>query len=157
MRGIRSAPLSLATAQRITPAHAGNTLPGCCWLRKCWDHPRACGEYLPPTASVVLGIGSPPRMRGILGGKPSADVQAGITPAHAGNTLFIVNTTNNHRDHPRACGEYLPPTASVVLGIGSPPRMRGILGGKPSADVQAGITPAHAGNTHVAGQRRAAL
>ena len=71
----------------------------------------------------------------------------GITPAHAGNTLANALPSICNRDHPRACGEYVPSGPSTITGSGSPPRMRGIRLDHKDLGLQTGITPAHAGNT----------
>ncbi len=74
-----------------------------------------------------------------------------ITPAHAGNTFLIINATHNHKDHPRACGEYKSKRVSRDQSRGSPPRMRGIPTGSAGGHTHYGITPAHAGNTRGVG------
>ena len=67
MRGILGDSIEQGRAAGITPAHAGNTARvGDCSC-PCWDHPRACGEYVHDLLGAGLGIG--------------------ITPAHAGNTV----------------------------------------------------------------------
>ena len=52
---------------------------------------------------------------------------AGITPAHAGNTVLLLVRNCNEQDHPRACGEYFILPGAAAGWEGSPPRMRGIL------------------------------
>ena len=49
----------------------------------------------------------------------------GITPAHAGKSIFDITKRNLCRDHPRACGEKRGIKRKVVDEMGSPPRMRG--------------------------------
>ena len=87
MRGILDNYLPLSGGTGITPAHAGNTEGHEVWLLPAKDHPRACGEYLLAFSKDSACIGSPPRMRGILCRCPCNTTAAGITPAHAGNTL----------------------------------------------------------------------
>ena len=86
MRGIRFPCLGYIIARRITPAHAGNTHSECLFYALSQDHPRACGEYGVSAPPVSPLLGSPPRMRGILGQLGNAAGDKGITPAHAGNT-----------------------------------------------------------------------
>ena len=75
---------------RITPAHAGKTIPQLRHAAMLQDHPRACGEN-PSNASILLSvIGSPPRMRGKLIKLGFCDYFPRITPAHAGKTKIKV-------------------------------------------------------------------
>ena len=91
--------------ERITPAHAGKTFRPLHSSRGFQDHPRACGENFTDVADAAGAVGSPPRMRG----KPSAKIDVrktvGITPAHAGKTIFFQKLLDRIKDHPRACGE----------------------------------------------------
>ena len=73
--------------------------------------------------------------------------QGGITPAHAGNTVFASSTLLVGRDHPRTCGEYTPSFYAAKQPMGSPPHMRGIPINLSAQKGKFGITPAHAGNT----------
>ena len=53
------------------------------------------------------------------------DYRFRITPAHAGNSVWVNPFGDGHGDHPRACGEQ-PTKGPVKYGqTGSPPRMRG--------------------------------
>ncbi len=45
-------------------------------------------------------------MRGTPDGALEAVQTAGITPAHAGNTLFPMIISEVIKDHPRTCGEH---------------------------------------------------
>ena len=86
-------------------------------------------------------------MRGILKRIQDLLQDAGITPAHAGNTVLHGRGHGESGDHPRACGEYLEREASILTLTGSPPRMRGIPVQLIQRAFPQGITPAHAGNT----------
>ena len=70
-------------------------------------------------------LGSPPRMRG----KDQTDRKemnfSGITPAYAGKRPNGQKRNELFRDHPRVCGEKTSSHVSRLLGLGSPPRMRG--------------------------------
>ncbi len=72
----------------------------------------------------------------------------GITPAHAGNTRSCSMLLYLFRDHPRTCGEHVNRQFLPVRLLGSPPHMRGTRRIYNYRDAGAGITPAHAGNTH---------
>ena len=149
MRGIRKREKVSAMVGRITPAHAGNTLIPQPIMAFVGDHPRACGEYCLDEIGGNRRIGSPPRMRGILRAGRFRRRKAGITPAHAGNTLCRNCGKQTGWDHPRACGEYASTSKMKMATWGSPPRMRGIPSEKPEWVKASGITPAHAGNTSV--------
>ena len=72
--------------ERITPAHAGNTLieKAKAFIQR--DHPRPCGEHRAYSVAPTTLIGSPPPMRGTRGTCDYCKFTKGITPAHAGNT-----------------------------------------------------------------------
>ena len=64
-------------------------------------------------------------MRGKVKKSTGMQKSKGITPAYAGKRKELTNVRNNFRDHPRICGEKLPPPALKPLFLGSPPHMRG--------------------------------
>ena len=131
----------------ITPAHAGLTQMEQPSIQTTRDHPRACVAY----SAILLGVlglwGSPPRMRGLLEQVIEPNWGKGITPAHAGLTLFSLLGFGLKRDHPRACGAYLVYFFINAGRKGSPPRMRGLLVQQFKYFLFNGITPAHAGLT----------
>ena len=147
MRGKHTTPAAQSPGPGITPAHAGKTECPHQSRRGARDHPRACGENSVTRPLCARCPGSPPRMRGKLGGCVHPERAGGITPAHAGKTPDERRQYGHRGDHPRACGENMSLTCSSVSLAGSPPRMRG----KPVAFYDAirygGITPAHAGKT----------
>ncbi len=107
----------------ITPAHAGNTSPP--------FYPGAPGSP-PHTRGYLQGFhrvgrlqGSPPHTRGKSPEGRHCYHEAGITPAHAGNTPWAKLRLHG-RDHPRTRGEKFSQLVAVFIG---------------------GITPAHAGKT----------
>ena len=113
--------------QGIIPAHAGSRTAGrsCSAARR--DHPRACGEQLPPV-----------RARARLGG---------IIPAHAGSSSRVPWIPGETRDHPRACGEQYFCLRVCDIDTGSSPRMRGAEPIDLRAVGEVGIIPAHAGSS----------
>ena len=125
MRGKRFYKLITAASGRITPAHAGKTVPPIVKSRHNKDHPRACGENNPPLRFIVVYLGSPPRMRGKRKDPLTVYSRHRITPAHAGKTYEDVTFNNIAEDHPRACGENLSIHPFHLQYLGSPPRMRG--------------------------------
>ena len=125
MRGKRFYKLITAASGRITPAHAGKTVPPIVKSRHNKDHPRACGENCQPVTASLWITGSPPRMRGKLICWALTHAASGITPAHAGKTFSSSCFFKLVQDHPRACGENTAYKSSSSYHLGSPPRMRG--------------------------------
>ena len=85
-------------------------------------------------------------MRGTGHKGSSTFVYAGITPACAGNSIALPASGLVYRDHPRVCGEQGDGEVDEVLLEGSPPRVRGTVGGVKIHEVCSRITPACAGN-----------
>ena len=73
-------------AERITPAHAGNSVLQVLPDSGNEDHPRTCGEQVRYTLDQVRSLGSPPHMRGTDEASSASITPQGITPAHAGNS-----------------------------------------------------------------------
>ena len=130
---------------RITPAHAGKSLPKSGQSRTQKDHPRPCGEKCFFSGGSDGVIGSPPPMRGKeFDWMPNAEA-ARITPAHAGKSCLYVSCRYMYEDHPRPCGEKLDTFDGILRPGGSPPPMRGKGYRAFSSASFARITPAHAG------------
>ena len=86
MRGKQRGTRLPRRAERIIPAHAGQTAQSSA-KRPCRsDHPRACGANLIPMVSRLSGCGSSPRMRGKQLDNEGILVCGRIIPAHAGQT-----------------------------------------------------------------------
>ena len=66
MRGTPVLGVPSGVAERIIPAHAGNSLAPLGRQPQSSDHPRACGELALDTAIPSTLLGSSPRMRGTL-------------------------------------------------------------------------------------------
>ena len=73
----------------------------------------------------------------------------GITPAHAGKRAARTSSASSPRDHPRTCGEKEKTAMLCSIALGSPPHMRGKGAISYIAHNLAGITPAHAGKSHL--------
>ena len=134
-------------AAGIIPAHAGNTVSAWPVHGSIRDHPRACGEHRTQRVCADTERGSSPRMRGTPWIDRVRGVQAGIIPAHAGNTNPQRQANCLARDHPRACGEHGTKGAKDKSKAGSSPRMRGTHDLYHDVNAERGIIPAHAGNT----------
>ena len=89
----------------IIPAHAGNSLMADLQVEAVLDHPRACGELFGVGARYRCRLGSSPRMRG--------------------TQLQIEIELSLLRIIPRACGELSGSGSGVADAGGSSPRMRG--------------------------------
>ena len=111
------------------------------------DHPRLRGEYHYICQTRTKRWGSPPLARGIQLWRQPSNLESGITPACAGNTLLLRTNETSSWDHPRLRGEYGKCSAPPDGSSGSPPLARGILHPYGSDARTAGITPACAGNT----------
>ena len=93
--------------QRITPACAGNSVFDGGQPKKGEDHPRVCGEQGILDQNILIGIGSPPRVRGTVAFKSCGYAPHRITPACAGNSASSHPASTSGEDHPRVCGEQL--------------------------------------------------
>ena len=88
-------------------------------------------------------------MRGLHNKADISKYLPGITPAHAGLTRIFICVQCSIGDHPRACGAYYCFVVAQFEHSGSPPRMRGLLLKIRALESVRGITPAHAGLTHI--------
>ena len=109
----------------IIPAYAGNTSTPSVAPPPPRDHPRVCGEHLPPVIMDAKRRGSSPRMRGTPSCILSRTTNIRIIPAYAGNTVAIPWRPLPWRDHPRVCGEHYRYICTMDNSTGSSPRMRG--------------------------------
>ena len=67
MRGARLGHAGAVADAGIIPAYAGSTSWSWRPRRRCWDHPRVCGEHLRRKLAKAEFLGSSPRMRGARG------------------------------------------------------------------------------------------
>ena len=132
---------------RIIPAHAGNSVTPSSTHRQFPDHPRACGELVPPGVTLAPKDGSSPRMRGTHMSGVAAVLTSRIIPAHAGNSRYWARFDSAPSDHPRACGELEVRPVHGAACHGSSPRMRGTRYGRAEIGHRNRIIPAHAGNS----------
>ena len=94
-------------------------------------------------------MGSPPHTRGKGSIKALRACILGITPAHAGKSFQPLSAPPDMRDHPRTRGEKRAKTRPEPHRAGSPPHTRGKATGKGTPANNEGITPAHAGKSHL--------
>ncbi len=154
MRGKGNSNRWRASANGITPAHAGKSATFSCQTLTGGDHPRACGEKTVSSKVKHNLTGSPPRMRGKAVRDLRGLCRRGITPAHAGKRCDIMGHREVCGDHPRACGEKSIASACLFASAGSPPRMRGKGSGFAGYRLLPGITPAHAGKSLILQRHR---
>ena len=128
VRGLPRRAAGRPPPSRIIPARAGFTTSNSLRVGVRWDHPRACGVYIPRWVPGSVKEGSSPRVRGL----PRASTAGG--PGSS--------------DHPRACGVYAAEDAWVDPRRGSSPRVRGLPHSHTQGSTQRGIIPARAGFTH---------
>ena len=132
---------------RITPAHAGKSILLQSLSEAVEDHPRTRGEKQYPNAKPSTSEGSPPHTRGKVVGAFSDAALPGITPAHAGKSMFQITARRDLRDHPRTRGEKCSYPADRHSVPGSPPHTRGKVHPAEAEHRRSRITPAHAGKS----------
>ena len=131
----------------ITPAYAGKRSGAGLLQERQWDHPRLCGEKISLIQSSHLLSGSPPPMRGKVGGGMRFKFPFGITPAYAGKSGKVNFVGKTQGDHPRLCGEKRAVRIHAPHVPGSPPPMRGKVRYFGLLTNHKGITPAYAGKS----------
>ena len=147
VRGLRLTGIRVNISKRIIPARAGFTRMSI--VTPFWgaDHPRACGVYGYWCVSPSRGVGSSPRVRGLLMGFHKVQEFSRIIPARAGFTRCSESVSAYKKDHPRACGVYAAMRIATLGGKGSSPRVRGLRGFGVGLSSWVGIIPARAGFT----------
>ena len=113
------------TNMGITPACAGKSSTATRAARSTGDHPRVCGEKSKYRLQINWWLGSPPRVRGKAERPTGLLCAAGITPACAGKSFQPFLYLFDVWDHPRVCGEKVLYPLVMMIGLGSPPRVRG--------------------------------
>ena len=146
VRGTASAASAARRIPRITPACAGNRHRSCPRRVHQEDHPRVCGEQNPPHGVDIRLPGSPPRVRGTACLIVLSCSSGRITPACAGNSMWVISYDDLAEDHPRVCGEQSFLENHKTCKIGSPPRVRGTESKSGLNVKHSRITPACAGN-----------
>ena len=129
----------------ITPARAGKSFSQIYSVWRNGDHPRTRGEKNSIVTPLSLCQGSPPHTRGKATLRKSLRARRGITPAHAGKSLYTANSLHHDEDHPRTRGEKFPCNIRGYVKDGSPPHTRGKVTPSVLTIIDIGITPAHAG------------
>ena len=113
-----------------------------------------CGEHNDMSVAVFASPGSSPHVRGARDAVAVAAHVVGIIPACAGSTMYAIIIPPYLRDHPRMCGEHVPPPSKPELARGSSPHVRGARKDRSVRVRRLGIIPACAGSTAMhAGKR----
>ena len=136
-----------SSADRLTPARAGNTRPLPCRCRRARAYPRSRGEHGLRGSPVTIGRGLPPLARGTPDGSPGHRRKGGLTPARAGNTVRTDVPGHLEPAYPRSRGEHHGNPNTSSRGTGLPPLARGTLQYRGCTDFADRLTPARAGNT----------
>ena len=110
-----------------------------------------CGEHYGDSDFVNELEGSSPHVRGARFIKSATQDAVGIIPACAGSTVEQLFLTTVIGDHPRMCGEHTDLGKIVRVQWGSSPHVRGAPVMRLSGVHRAGIIPACAGSTGLAG------
>ena len=147
MRGKQNNAYVTFSAQRIIPAHAGQTFGSQSRIGTMPDHPRACGANGIIHGRNHADAGSSPRMRGKPIRSGEFFYHSRIIPAHAGQTRSSHPIRQYRSDYPRACGANDSLYHRLDFAHGSSPRMRGKLHGPRDGGRRLRIIPAHAGQT----------
>ena len=137
---------------RFTPACAGQTDPAARRKAISSVHPRVCGADFASRGCPVGCYGSPPRVRGRRLRSPVPGRSPRFTPACAGQTARFRTPSALPSVHPRVCGADGEAAARAASGHGSPPRVRGRLGGPLCRIAAFRFTPACAGQTGYRGR-----
>ena len=111
------------------------------------DHPRGCGEKIPPRSNRPPKRGSSPRVRGKVSGAVVWGHGHRIIPAGAGKRGRGGHRHGTGQDHPRGCGEKNHILTPLFWTAGSSPRVRGKVGDEGHVRVREGIIPAGAGKS----------
>ena len=146
IRGKRNRKPTRPRTHGLIPAHTGNAQTGQCEQRCGRAHPRAYGECPPTTTSIMIRLGSSPRIRGMLISVWVVRFPAGLIPAHTGNAIFGTEPWAGLWAHPRAYGECLAPSTPELERRGSSPRIRGMLESPAWVERSTRLIPAHTGN-----------
>ena len=92
------------------------------------------------------GGGSSPRIRGTLWASLWGGTLHGLTPAHTGNPLRLLESGRVAGAHPRTYGEPRRAGRLAQNSAGSPPHIRGTQTVSTSNGKPCRLTPAHTGN-----------
>ena len=114
-------------AERFTPTLVGKTCKSGRPSQPRWVHPHACGENGNVLSSIMIILGSPPRLWGKLKRQNSLCFYTRFTPTLVGKTRRWLPLKLWPSVHPHACGENMKELSDIAPFRGSPPRLWGKL------------------------------
>ena len=109
------------------------------------DHPRIRGTNFGTILIVSESVGSPPHTRDKYNREAYGAEKGGITPAYAGQMLFLDTSAAFAWDHPRIRGTNFFTRLDWLPEPGSSPHTRDKFVTKKMKQVHRGIIPAYAG------------
>ena len=139
--------VNAARKARLIPAHAGKTRLATKRAARSTAHPRSRGENMASLLKKAPAIGSSPLTRGKPNSSRQRLVAAGLIPAHAGKTGWILICVSSGRAHPRSRGENHAAFLMYSYTVGSSPLTRGKPRVKAREVKRGRLIPAHAGKT----------
>ena len=150
-RGPLSATRTVSDKTGLIPARAGTTGE----LLESWGslraHPRSRGDHCRRGVTFRSPLGSSPLARGPPDTRAAGGEFVGLIPARAGTTLVRAGRRGFRRAHPRSRGDHARDTPGTLCVRGSSPLARGPLGSRVGDRGGAGLIPARAGTTALAG------
>ena len=146
-RGARRSASKVPCPCRIIPACAGSTRRHRAGSTHNRDHPRMRGEHATEGDSADELPGSSPHARGARRAVLGDLGRAGIIPACAGSTRYLVDALLEDEDHPRMRGEHELSAVLPLRRTGSSPHARGAPCPTCRETAPSGIIPACAGST----------
>ena len=112
---------------KLIPARAGSTCPILSLPSSGWAHPRSRGEHPSEQTRARILAGSSPLARGALRRSQTREGTAGLIPARAGSTFWLLSLSRSPGTHPRSRGEHSKSKSSNSWVPGSSPLARGAL------------------------------
>ena len=112
---------------RFIPTGVGNTSQLIAIKGLISVHPHGCGEHHRQPVTRSRFRGSSPRVWGTLLKVASMLSSSRFIPTGVGNTKLMKAPLTEHAVHPHGCGEHIIKEKSLLLYIGSSPRVWGTL------------------------------
>ena len=134
-----------------TPAHRGNTASSTIERDRPVSYPCAQGEHKLVQADIWLGYFIPLRTGGTPDRVAIQEAHDLHTPAHRGNTTARVRASDVTCSYPCAQGEHRYPSPPACRAFFIPQRTGGTPENQHSTATSLFHTPAHRGNTDIAG------
>ena len=131
----------------LIPARAGTTRVLSPRRLRVRAHPRSRGDHTSLCSASLSVLGSSPLARGPLHKLHAGDSLAGLIPARAGTTHWLVLRSRGRRAHPRSRGDHRRCSTPPAIWLGSSPLARGPHIRAGLLLRKHGLIPARAGTT----------